>query len=123
MEVFRHHIYEYRKGLRGLVLYTGKSELRHEIVKKLEEYNISYLVSNVSEDKINVFFGDPECVSIVKSFGDKPLYEFTDEEDFILGIMLGYCRKQQCKRYIKRKEQKSKITAEKEDLHCEKIAQ
>jgi hypothetical protein len=53
--------------------------------------------------KINIFFGNKNCINVLKSFGDKPLYKFTDEEDFILGIMLGYCRKKQCERFLKRK--------------------
>ena len=39
----------------------------------------------------------------------KPLSNFTDEEDFILGVMLGYDRTRQCDRYIKRKGLDSKF--------------
>ena len=33
----------------------------------------------------------------------RSLSDLTDEEDFILGVMLGYDRLKQCERYLKRK--------------------
>ena len=103
MKVLVHHIYEYRKGLRNLVLHTIGSEHREEAVKKLTACRIDFAMQDIGERKINIFFGAPECVEIIRSFGTKKLNQFTDEEDFILGIMLGYCRLEQCRRFIKRK--------------------
>ncbi len=51
--------------------------------------------------KINIFFGNPDCVEIVKMFETESLNELTPEQDFILGIMLGYSREQQYTRYLK----------------------
>jgi hypothetical protein len=42
---------------------------------------------------------------VIREIGDKKLNELTPEEDFILGIMLGYDRLRQCNRYLKQKEQ------------------
>ncbi len=103
MQVFRHHVYEYKKGLRNLVLYTGKAEYKQEIVRKLKKNKIAYLIRRLSNDRINVFFGDRNCIRILKTFGNKSLSKFTDEEDFILGTMLGYSRKVQCERFLERK--------------------
>lgn len=102
LRVFHHHIYEYKKGLRNLILYTGRSEDRRQIEERLEREGIACLVREVSAGKINVFFGAEVCVQVVKNFGVKPLAEFNNEEDFMLGIMLGYDRLKQCERYLHR---------------------
>jgi hypothetical protein len=103
MKVLCHHIYEYRKGLRNLVLHTMDASFREAAEVKLQHLQISYLIREVSPTKINIFFGSEECVQVVRSFGHKKLNEFTPEEDFILGVMLGYNRMQQCVRYLKMK--------------------
>ena len=103
MRVIAHHIYEYKKGLRYLAMDTLHSDLQSKVEKKLNELGISYVIQEVNENKINIFFGDTLCVKIAEGFVSKSLNDLTNEEDFILGIMLGYCRKQQCERYIKRK--------------------
>ncbi|WP_319475799.1 DUF2023 family protein [Marispirochaeta aestuarii] len=102
MKILYHHIYEYKKGLRSLVLHTLASEYLHEAECRLKRNDISYIVHRVNETKANIFFGDRNCVAVVASFGEKSLYDLTPEEDFILGIMLGYSRIEQCRRYIKR---------------------
>lgn len=108
MKILRHHIYEFKKGIRNLVLHTLHCDEKAEAEKLLNRYDIAYVIQPVSERKINIFFGNRECVAIIESFGTKMLYEFTDEEDFILGIMLGYGRLEQCNRLLKRKE-KNKV--------------
>lgn len=103
MKVFNHHIYEYEKGLRNLILHTMHIENLSAAVDTLERRNISFHIQKVHNTKVNVFFGDEECISVVKSFDKDNLREFSHEEDFILGIMLGYDRLKQCKRYLSRK--------------------
>jgi hypothetical protein len=103
MKVLFHHIYEYKRGLRNLVLHTISSDLRVIAEEKLLKNSIPFIIRKVNEKKVNIFFGAKECVKVIESFGDKCLSEFSVEEDFILGIMLGYNRIEQCKRYIKRK--------------------
>ena len=103
MEVFHHHLYEYKKGLRNLILHTAKINQKELIEKRLHDKNIPYVIYKVNKDKINVFFGNKYCINIIEQIGKSSLTDYTDEEDFILGIMLGYNRLEQCKRYMKRK--------------------
>jgi len=103
MKVLRHNVYEYQKGIRHLVLHTSSVYFEKEIVKLLEKKNVDYFIQRFSDQKINVFFGDRKCISVLKRIGQKNLSEFTDEEDFMLGIMLGYDSLKQCERYLKRK--------------------
>lgn len=103
MQVLLHHVYEYKKGLRSLVLHTMSTDEQYKTEELLTRKGISYFLQPVNLRKINVFFGKKQCVKIIDSFGKKSLTDFTDEEDFILGIMLGYDRTQQCERFMKRK--------------------
>ena len=107
MKVLLHHIYEYKKGLRNLVLHTLSVSYRQEAERVLENQNIQYIIQEVSENKMNIFFGAEDCIHIIKSFGNKPLYRFTPKEDFILGIMLGYDQIRQCKRYLQKIDKES----------------
>ena len=104
LKVFHHHIYEYKKGIRNLILTTEKSIYRQIIEDRLSHEEIDYAIQNVNENKINVFFGAKDCVNLVKTFIDKKLNEITPEQDFMLGIMLGYDRIKQCTRYLKLKD-------------------
>ncbi len=104
MKVLVHHIYEYKKGLRHLVLHTLDASFRYEAERKLQIQNIDYIVREVTPSKINLFFGDKECVDVLREIGNKKLNEFTPEEDFILGTMLGYDGVLQCRRYLKLKQ-------------------
>lgn len=108
MEVFVHHIYEYEKGIRNLVLHTTSDENMHLIVTKLSNRNIAYKIYEIGRGRINVFFGSPECVEVVERIGKKNLVDYTPEEDFMLGIMLGYDRRRQCERYLNLKNSFSK---------------
>jgi len=103
MKVFAHHIQEYKRGLRGLVLYTTKRSNRDAIEKRLEREMIEYYIQEVNKTKINVFFGNSVCIAVIKQMNLTSLSNLTDEEDFILGTMLGYDRVKQCERYLKRK--------------------
>ena len=111
MEVFNHHIYEYKKGLRRFVLFTCACDLRPLVVKKLEKEKIDYVIHNIDERRINVFFGEKECVEVLKSFSSEKLNHLSDEEDFILGTMLGYDRILQCRRYLERKKTNQKAAS------------
>ncbi len=103
MEVLCHHIYELKKGLRSLVLHTMSVKFLEAAETKLKRHNIDYFIRFVGHDKINIFFGVKQCVDIINSFGNKPLNEYTDEEDFILGVLLGYDKIAECERYMSRK--------------------
>ena len=101
MKVFLHHIYEYRKGLRNLILHTISGEYRQQVIDRLKKADIDFQIYTLSNGNINVFFGAKACVDVIKAIGKDCLTNYTPEEDFILGIMLGYDRHQQCKRYLK----------------------
>ena len=103
MGIFVHHIYEFKKGLRNLVLCTIDKLLKERIVSRLKREEIDYLIYPVGDNKINVFFGDTSCVRVIESIDKEKLQDYTDEEDFILGIMLGYNMVKQCDRFIRRK--------------------
>lgn len=99
LRVFYHHIYEYKKGLRSLVLTTEKAANRTIIEAKLQKENIPYIIKDVNSKNINVFFGNKDCIRVVSTFNSR-LDKITPEQDFMLGIMLGYDKILQCKRYF-----------------------
>jgi len=57
VKVFVHHIYEYRKGLRKLILHTAKARCKREIVKILKSKKLNHLIWPVNGQGINVIFG------------------------------------------------------------------
>lgn len=108
MQVFVHHIYEYEKGIRNLVLHTTSEDNMYAMISKLTKRNIAYKIYNIGNKRINVFFGSDECVEVIEKIGKKNLVDYTPEEDFMLGIMLGYDRRRQCERYLNLKKNYSK---------------
>ncbi|MDY0094026.1 MAG: DUF2023 family protein [Candidatus Vecturithrix sp.] len=102
--VFLHHVYEYKKGLRNLILHTTSRANETKIRDRLERERVAYLIYPLGKDKMNVFFGESICIDVIKQIGKSNLCDYTDEEDFLLGIMLGYDRKKQCERYLQRKQ-------------------
>lgn len=102
--VFLHHVYEYKKGLRNLILHTTSRANETKIRDRLERKRVAYLIYPLGKDKMNVFFGESICIDVIKQIGKSNLCDYTDEEDFLLGIMLGYDRKKQCERYLQRKQ-------------------
>lgn len=85
-----------------MVLHTAKHADKEKIIRKLESNAISYLIMDVNITKINVFFGDTDCVDVIRSFGEFHLSKLSDEQDFILGALLGYDIAAQCRRYLER---------------------
>lgn len=104
VRIFLNHIYEYKKGVRNMVLYTINKKHEDFVTQRLTSQQISFIKQEVDRNKINLFFGREECVNAIRSFVDRPLNQLTPEEDFILGAMLGYDICRQCERYCKRKE-------------------
>lgn len=103
MDVFNHHLYEYEKGLRNLILHTCEEEELNQMVFRLKKKNIQHKIYRIKNNKINLFFGSDNCMEVVKVLDLRDLSSINDEVDFILGIMLGYDREKQCIRYIDRK--------------------
>lgn len=103
MKLFMHHIYEFQKGVRSLVLCTMCRTCASLLCERLDRLGIAHLQQPVTDQKVNLYFGNRRCLDAVRLFGHKPLNELTPEEDFMLGAMLGYDITQQCTRYCKRK--------------------
>jgi len=103
MQVLIHHIYELKKGLRRLVLHTCPSHELQKSVSRLDRDRIPYLVSRVNESKTNIFFGEQVCINVITHFSSLKLNELSDQEDFILGTLLGYDLKLQCSRFLERR--------------------
>lgn len=85
MQVFMHHIYEFQKGLRDLILHTTHIRFLNDITATLQKKDIPYIIHPVGEKNINVFFGNEKCIRVINNIGNKKLSQYTDEEDFILG--------------------------------------
>ena len=99
--LFAHHLYELEKGLRHLVLHTAPAEAVDDMIRKLKKNDVTYHIQKLNGNKINLFFGERECIETIKKFNNKALNKYTPEEDFILGILLGYDPLKQTKRYLK----------------------
>ncbi|HNR87008.1 MAG TPA: DUF2023 family protein [Spirochaetota bacterium] len=104
MSILGNYLYEYKKGLRNLILHTMKAADESSAVRKLARHNIDYTVHRVSDEKINLFFGNPNCVEVIKRINKPRLEDLSDEEDFILGALLGYDIASQCQRHLVRNE-------------------
>ena len=90
LKVFLNHIYELKKGVRQMVLYTTKRKYEDFAVKRLINQKINYIIQPVGNDKINLFFGRKECINAIRFLVNQPLNKLSPEQDFILGAMLGY---------------------------------
>ena len=84
------HVYDIKKGIRPMVLYTMNKEHEAFAIQRLEKQNISYLIQEVNTNKINLFFGKAECMEAIRHIIIRPLNHLTPEEDIILDAMLRY---------------------------------
>ena len=103
MKLFMHHIYEFQKGVRSLVLCTMCRTCAVLDCERLDRLGIEHLTQPVTDSKVNLYFGNRLCLNAVRMFVHKPLNELTPEVDFMLGAMLAYDRARQCERFCKRK--------------------
>lgn len=103
MKVLMNHIYEYKKGVRRMVLFTCNKKYEEYALTRLQHQNIRYIIQPVGTDRMNLFFGKPECLEAIRLMVTRPLSQLSPEEDFILGAMLGYDICAQCERYCERK--------------------
>ena len=71
------------------MLTTERADNREIIESRLKRENIPYVINDVNKKNINVFFGNKDCIKVVSTF-NKRLDKLTPEQDFMLGIMLGY---------------------------------
>lgn len=103
LKVFLNHIYEFKKGIRQMVLYTMNRRYQIFAENRLKRQNINYVIQKVDEERINLFFGREECIHAIRMLVTCPLNKLSPEEDFILGALLGYDICAQCRRYCNRK--------------------
>ena len=103
MKVLLNHIYEFKKGVRQMVLYTFNKKYQDFVVARLHSQQIPYIIQPVGNNCLNLFFGRKECLDAIRLIITKPLNQLSPEEDFILGAMLGYDIRVQCERYCERK--------------------
>ena len=104
MKIFFNYIYEFKKGVRQMILQTINIKYLDIVTKRLEGRNIDYVIQDIGKNKFNVFFGNEACIKVVnKMIIGKTLTELSPEEDFILGTMLGYDVCEQCSRYCHKK--------------------
>ncbi len=56
IRIFLNHIYEFKKGVRNMVLYTMSKEHEEFAIRRLKNQKISYMIQEVGTNKINLFF-------------------------------------------------------------------
>lgn len=103
IKIFFHHVYEYQKGVRNMVMCTLCKDDEEFIRQRLQKVGIDFFIQPLNNNHFNLFFGKKECMEVVRRMVVKPLNLLTPEEDFILGVMLGYDICRQCERYCNRK--------------------
>ena len=103
MKVLMNHIYEFKKGVRQMVLFTFNKKYEDFAIRRLESQNIKYVIQPVGNDRLNLYFGKEECLNAIRMIVTRSLNLLTPEEDFMLGAMLGYDICSQCERYCERK--------------------
>lgn len=109
LKVFMNHIYEFRKGVRQMVLFTCHRRYEAFATQRLQNMGIPYLLQPAGRHNMNLYFGRQECLNAIRLIVNRPLNELTPEEDFILGAVLGYDICAQCQRFCKRKGQCRKV--------------
>ena len=108
MKVLMNHIYEYKKGVRQMILFTCNARYEDFAVNRLKSQGIEYIIQRVGNSNINIFFGKKQCLDAIRIIVDKPLVRLSPEHDFIIGALLGYDICCQCERFCERK-QREKI--------------
>ena len=108
MKVLMNHIYEYKKGVRQMILFTCNARYEDFAVNRLKSQNIDYIIQRVGNSNINIFFGKKQCLDAIRIIVDKPLVRLSPEHDFIIGALLGYDICCQCERFCERKQREQK---------------
>lgn len=63
MKVLMNHIYEYKKGVRRMVLFTFNKKYEEYAVGRLRRQNISYIITPVGNDRMNLFSVGPSVLT------------------------------------------------------------
>lgn len=116
IKVLLNHIYEYKKGVRHLILHTLNKCYLPIAIERLKSQGICYTVQEASGHAVNLYFGRPECVETIRLITTRPLNQLSPEEDFILGALLGYDLRMQCERFRKRKKRHAALNLSRMDM-------
>lgn len=116
IKVLLNHIYEYKKGVRHLILHTLNKCYLPIAIERLKSQGICYTVQEASEHAVNLYFGRPECIETIRLITTRPLNQLSPEEDFILGALLGYDLRMQCERFRKRKKRHAALNLSRMDM-------
>ena len=71
-------------------------------IDALRAASIAHHGQAVTGDKVTMAFGKPGAVATMRKVVTNPLYQLSPEEDFIVGILLGYDKEEQCQRFLSR---------------------
>jgi len=103
VQLVQHLVYEIDRGVRSLALYTASPDELPLLEYRLKRAGYDFIMAEAGGRLVNVFFGRCECLEVLEYFSTLDLTELTDEEDFMLGLMLGYGLRRQCSRFARRK--------------------
>ena len=73
MKVLMNHIYEYKKGVRRMVLFTFNKKYEDFAIRRLKSQNIKYIIQSVGNDRLNLYFGREECLNAIRMIVTRPL--------------------------------------------------
>ena len=77
MKVLMNHIYEYKKGVRRMILFTCNRRFEAYATQRLCHQSIDYVVQPAGKENINVYFGRKECLAAIRMFVTRPLNELS----------------------------------------------
>lgn len=75
IRIFLNHIYEFKKGVRNMVLYTMSKEHEEFAIRRLKNQKISYMIQEVGTNKINLFL---ERQNVWNAAHHHPSFKSTD---------------------------------------------
>ena len=81
IRVLMNHIYEYKKGVRRMILFTCNRRFEQQACRRLCNQSIDYVLQPAGKDNVNVYFGRRECLDAIRLFVTRPLNELSPEEE------------------------------------------
>ena len=66
MKVLMNHIYEYKKGVRQMVLFTMNKRYETFALQRLDHQNIPYVLQPAGKNTVNLYFGRRECLEAIR---------------------------------------------------------
>lgn len=72
IKVLFNHIYELKKGVRRMALYTMNKKNLAYAVTRVQSQGLSYAIQEIDGYRINLFIGCEECIAAIRMFIDRP---------------------------------------------------